>query len=282
MTVDRLVILLDRIPLVDRDDNSFSALVCDSGNLGILLRDALRRIDHDDADIRPLHRCHRTDDAVALDLFLNLILPSKTCGINKDIFFSVVGNVGINRIARGSRNVGDNHTVLLCQLVNEGGLADIRLTDDRNLRALVLLLVLRIVREVLDHFIQHISKSQHGCRRDRKRIADAEIVELIHIRHELLKAVHFVDHKHDRLAGASEHICHLGIRILQSLSDIREENNHVRRRNGNLRLLSHLRENDISAVRLNTAGIDHRKMIIQPVDVRIDTVSCHSRRILYN
>ena len=138
--------------------------MCDSGNLGILLRDALRRIDHDDADIRPFHRCHRTDDAVALNLFLNLILPSKTCSINKDIFFSVVSNVGINRIACCSRNIGDDHTVLLRQLIDEGGLADIRLTDDRNLRALVFLLVLRIIRKVLDHFIQHISKSQHGCR----------------------------------------------------------------------------------------------------------------------
>ena len=65
----------------------------------------------------------------------------------KSVKIFVVGNVGINRIACCSRNVGDNHTVLLCQLVNEGGLADIRLTDDRNLRALVLLLVLRIVRD---------------------------------------------------------------------------------------------------------------------------------------
>ena len=109
-----------------------------------------------------------------------------------------------------------------------------------------------------------------------------KIVELIHIRHELLKAVHFVDHKHDRLAGTSEHICHLGIRILQSLSDIREENNHVRRRNGNLRLLSHLRENDISAVRLNTACIDHGKCLVQPCHICINSVSCNAGCIFYN
>ena len=46
----------------------------------------------------------------------------KSSLINKDIFFSVVSNVGINRIACCSRNIGDDHTVLLRQLIDTAGL----------------------------------------------------------------------------------------------------------------------------------------------------------------
>lgn len=37
---------------------------------------------------------------------------------------------------------------------------------------------------------------------------DSQIIKFIHIRHHLVKIVHFIDNKNDWLVGAAEHICH--------------------------------------------------------------------------
>ena len=50
--------------------------MCNACDLGILLGDTLHRIDDDDHHVRPLHRGHGADDAVALQLFLDLVFPA--------------------------------------------------------------------------------------------------------------------------------------------------------------------------------------------------------------
>ena len=76
MAVDGLIIFFNRIPFIDCDDDSLSTVMCDSCDLGILLGHALSSINHDNADICTLHSRDCTDDAVTLDLFLDLILTS--------------------------------------------------------------------------------------------------------------------------------------------------------------------------------------------------------------
>ena len=120
MAVDGLIIFFNCIPFIDCDDDSLSTVLCDSRNLGILLGHALGSIDHDNADICTLHSCHCTDNTIALDLFLDLILTSQSCGIDKHIFFSIVLNVGIDRISGRACDIRYNDTILLCQFVDEG------------------------------------------------------------------------------------------------------------------------------------------------------------------
>ena len=137
-------------------------------------------------------------------------------------------------------------------------------------------------REIGCHHIQHISDTQTGSCRDRHRIPDSQIIELVYIRHKLFKIIHLIDHQHHRFSGTPQHVRHLGVRILQPLAHICNENDHIRRVDGDLSLLPHLGEDHIPAVRLDSAGIDQGKFFIQPGDVRIDPVSCYSRRILYD
>ena len=66
-----------------------------------------------------------------------------------------------------------------------------------------------MLREMLRHLIQHIADPQAGRRRDGYRIADPQIIELIYIRHELVKIIYFINHQDYRLAGAPEHVRHL-------------------------------------------------------------------------
>ena len=55
-TIDCLIILLYRIPLVDGNHRCLSVIMGQSGNLSVLLGNAGRRVDHDDSHITSLHR----------------------------------------------------------------------------------------------------------------------------------------------------------------------------------------------------------------------------------
>ncbi len=68
----------------------------------------------------------------------------------------------------------------------------------------------------------------------------------------------------------------------KALPHIHDKEDNVRRRDSNLRLLPHLGQDDVTAVRLNTAGIHQGKVHVQPGTVRVNTVSGYSRRILYD
>ena len=82
--------------------------------------------------------------------------------------------------------------------------------------------------------------------------------------------------------GTSQHVCHLGIRIHKSLLHIHHKDNDIRRVNRHLCLLPHLGQDDVLAVRLDTAGINHGEHMIQPCDICINTVPCNTRGIFYD
>ena len=76
-----------------------------TGDLGILFRDPFYRIDDHDDHIGTFYSRYGTDNAVTFQFFFDLIFSSKTCGIDKYIFFSVPHHVGIDGITGGSSNI---------------------------------------------------------------------------------------------------------------------------------------------------------------------------------
>ena len=254
----------------------------DSRNLGILLRHTFGCIDHNNDHICTFHSRYCTDNTVTLQFLFDLILPAQSCRINKYIFFSIPFDVCINSISGGASNIGYDHTVLTHQLIDNRRLSYIRFSNDSNLRTVILFCLAVCLRKMLYHFIQHVANAQTGRCRHRNRITDSQIIELIHICHEFLKTIYFVNYQDHRLVGTAQHICHLGICILQTLTHIHQENDHICGVDSDLCLLSHLSQNNIIAVRLNTACIDQCKIMIEPGDICIDSVPGHTWRIFYN
>ena len=68
-------------------------------------------IDQKNDDICALYGRYCTDDAVPLQLLFDLVFSSKTCGIDENIFISIVHDRGIDRIARRSGDIGYDDTV---------------------------------------------------------------------------------------------------------------------------------------------------------------------------
>ena len=133
-----------------------------------------------------------------------------------------------------------------------------------------------------DHLIQHLSQSHAVGGGNGMWISDSQVIKFIHIRHVLIKAVHLVHYKDDRLVRTAQHVSHLGIRIHQPLLHVHHEQDHIRRIDGDLGLLPHLRKDDVRAVRLNSPRIDQGEHPVQPGHIRINPVSRDSGRILHN
>ena len=77
------------------------------------------------------------------------------------------------------------------------------------------------------------------------RLADAEVIKFIDIHHLTVEVVYFVDNKDNRLAASSQHIGYFCIGIYKTLAHVGNKDDNVCRVDGDLRLISHLRENDI-------------------------------------
>ncbi len=135
---------------------------------------------------------------------------------------------------------------------------------------------------MLCNLIKKFSKAQSGSCRNRDRIPDSQIIELIYIIPKLLEAVHLVDSKDDGLFGFPKHVSDLRIRVHKSLTDIHDKDDNICGGNGNLRLLPHLGQNDVAAVRFNTSCINQGKIHIQPGTVCIDPVPGNAWCVLYN
>ena len=76
-----------------------------SRNLGILLCHAFGGVDHDQHHVGPLYRRYRTDNAVAFQFFLNLVLPAKAGRVYEYIFLSIVHDICVDSIPGRSRDI---------------------------------------------------------------------------------------------------------------------------------------------------------------------------------
>ena len=253
----------------------------DSRDLSILLGNALGSIDHNYNHICSLYSCHSTDNTVALDLFLYLTLAAKSCGIDKNIIFFIPGDLCVNSITCSSCNIGYDHTFLSKEFVDQRRFSHVRFSYNGDLRDIILIFLFTLIRELFDHLIQHVSKTLSVSCGDRDRFSDSKIVKLIYVHHIFLVAVYLVNYKTYRLAAAAEHVCYLSIRIHKTLAYICDKNDHVCRINGDLCLLSHSGEDDITAVRLDSACIDQGECPVKPCDICVNPVTGYSRCILY-
>ena len=191
-------------------------------------------------------------------------------------------DIGIDRISRGSRHIGDDHALLAQKFIDNRRFPNVWLSDNRNSRTIVFFLFSCMFREMSGHFIQHIANSQSRCRRNRNRIPDSQIIKFIDIRHKFLKIIYFIYYQNDWFLGSSKHIRNFGIGIHQSLTDVCNKYNDICCIDGNLCLLPHLREDHIAALRLNSSRINQCKFLIQPADIGINPVSGNSGSILDN
>ena len=255
-------------------------IACD---LGVLLGNAVLRVDDDQRDVGAAHGGQCAHDAIALDGFLlDGALAADARGVNDVVALSVAHEGRVDGVARGARDVGNHGALLAENPVDEARLAHVRSADDGDLNGvLVLLGGILVLREAADHLIEQVAQAQHVRGGDGKRIAQAQRVEVVHrVAHLLI--VDLVDHQNDRLVAAAQHGRHVLIIRRQPRASVGEEEDDVARLDGDLRLTAHLFEQDVVRARLDAAGVDQREFVVQPLAVRVDAVAGDAGGVLHD
>ena len=280
--VHGLTVFFDQIPLVDDNNAGLACFMGHTGHLSILLGDTFGGVDHDEAHIGTLNGHGSTEHAVLLNIFFHLGLLTDAGGINEHKLALVVFKTGVNGVACGACHIGDDHTLLTKDLIDQRRLARVRLANDGHLNGVILFFLFFLLREVLDTGIQQIAGSVTMNSRNSNGIAQSQIVELIKIRVHSAGLIHLVNCQHNGLAATQQHVGNLLIRSGQAGLNICKKDNHSGRVNRDLCLITHKSQNLVIGTGLNAAGINQSKLAATPLTFAVNTVAGDARGIFHD
>ena len=188
-----LSVFFHQIPLIDDNNGRFSLFVCISGNLGILFGKAFGCINHNQTNICPVN-CHiGTQDAILFNFFRYLGFSPDSGGINQDELALFIFHSCIRCVTGCSGNIRHNHTLFPSNAVDQRRLADIRFPNNGDPNRIVLFFQFRFWRQSIIDRIQHITAAMTMFRRNRKRIAQSQIIELIEFHRRFTDFITFID-----------------------------------------------------------------------------------------
>ena len=136
------VLLADEIPFIEQDDAGLLRLLQHPGDALVLTGDAALAIDDKKSRIGPADRLLGTHGAENLDRGVGTRAMTEARGVDEDIRFIPEFAMHVERVARGPGDIADNAPLLAEEFVEQGGLADVGTTDNRQARS----------REFLGHF----------------------------------------------------------------------------------------------------------------------------------
>ena len=280
--VHGLAVLLDEVPLVHHQDAGLSGLVGQARHLGVLFRDALRRVDEDKAHVRPLNGHGGPQDAVALHPRLYFGLAPDAGGVDENEGPLRGLQAAVNGVPGGAGHFGDDGPLLPQNPVHQRGLSGVGLADYRHFYGVVLrgLRVLR--RQQPDAGVQQVpgAVAVNGGHGD--GLSQAQVVELVEIRVRGTGGVHFVhrqDHGFPALLQQGRHVLVCGG---DARADVRHQYNDGGVLDGNLRLTAHEGEHPAVRMRLDAAGVHQDEGTPRPVRLPAHPVPGDAGAVLHN
>ena len=274
--------VLDCVPLVYGDYARLALVVGVACDLAVLLGEAYRRVNDDNAHVGAVD-CHEgAQNAEMLDVLDDLSLAAHSGGVDEDELILAALYLGVYRVAGGSGNVGDDGALLAGYLVDERGLSDVRLADDGYFDGVSVVFVRLLRREVLENGFQEVTGavSVHGG--NRYRVAETEVVELVYFRRRSADAVHLVYGEDYRLAALYQHGGYVAVVGGDSGGDIGDEYDCVGALHCEHCLLPHLREDDVVGLGLDTAGVDEHELLAEPLAAAVDTVAGNAGLVVHD
>ena len=275
-------LFFNEVPLVDHHDAGLARFVGETGDLGVLLGDALTGIHHDDADIRTLNGHLGTHDGELLNAVVHLGLAADAGGVYENVLAEFVVHSGIHAVTGGAGHVGHDHTLFTQNEVDEGGLAHVGLADHGHTDALLVLVVGILVGEVLKAGVQQLVGAVAVDGGEGDGIAQTQRIELIDVGVHMAGGVHLVDAEHHGLAGALQHGGHFLVGGGDAGADLGDENDDIGGVDGQHGLLTHEHEDLVVGTRLDAAGVHDVKDTAPPLALGIKPVAGDAGGILHD
>ena len=276
------LLILHGVPFVDHDDGGFPCLVDQSGDFGVLLRDAVVGVDEDQADVCPLDGVDGAHVGILLNGVVHLALAAHTGGVDEAVFSGFVFKVGVDGVPGGACHVGDDDPFLSQDPVQEAGFAHVGLADDGNVDDVAFFLGFGFLGGVGQHPVQQITGAVAVNRGGLKQIADAQRIKFEGVGIHGADGVALVDSQSHRLAGLAQHGGHVLIRRGNAAADVRYHDDGVCQFDADLRLAAHEFQHVAVRAGLDSAGIHQGEGASAPFAVAVDPVPGDAGGILHN
>ena len=226
------VLVLDRVPLVDEDDDAGPLVQDEAGDVGVLRRDPLHAVNDEQGDVGPPDGPQGPQDAVLLHSTRDAAPPPDTGGVNQGDgdFRAVVRRplqAGVNGVAGGAGEGADDGPLLAQQPVQQRRLADVRASDDGETGSGRGLLHLRRRGEGVHDGVEQVGNAgavQGGDGVDGRR--QPQGVELQRGLPQTV-VVRLVDRQEDRAAGPAEDVGDLAVAGGDAAGGVGEEDDGV-------------------------------------------------------
>ena len=186
----------------------------------------------------------------------------------------------VDRVDRGPGDVVDDHPLLAGHLVEQRGLADVRLPDDRDpARPADLGVPLRRgLRQRLQYGVQQVARAAAVQCGDRVGLAQPQVPQAVGLRLGAL-VVDLVGGQHDRLAGLAQDLDDGLVVVGDADGRVDDEQHRVRQRDRDLGLRADGCRHP-AGIGVPAAGVDHREGATGPVGVVGHPVAGHARHVL--
>jgi len=170
-------LLVHEVPLVIGDDQGPPRLDDHRDDPQVLLRERLAGVDEDHGDLGAVQRTGGAQRRVVVRALVLAEPPSDAGRIDKTPRRAAELDKLVHRVPRGARYRVDQRALVADELVQQAGLADVRLAEERDAPRAVLLLVgfgRRVGQRVEDQVEQVTAAPPVQCA-DGRRLAQAEL-----------------------------------------------------------------------------------------------------------
>ncbi len=199
-------LLVERVPLVEGEDDRAARLDGHGDDALVLHRDVLGGVDQDDRDLRLLDGGGGTQRGVVVGALLEVDALADARRVDELPGDTAEFDQFVDRVAGGAGDLVDDDALLAGHLVQQRGLADVRAADqrdpagaaDRGAEGL-----LGRLRQRLQDGVQHVAGAAPVQRGDGVRLTEPERPQVGGVG-LTAETVHLVGGQHDGLAGLAQ------------------------------------------------------------------------------
>ena len=238
--IHRVAVFWNDVPLVDYHDGATRFIEHHTGYVRVLGGERLARIDQQQHHLRPVNRLERPQHAVFLHARDDFPSAADAGCVYQGDVGSVIGQAGVNGVARCACQRRDNHALLPEQFVQQAALSHVWTPDDGDGDCVILRGCGR-GRQLRHNGVEQIAAAEPVQRGDGVRFVQAELEKLLCIGAPggIVTLVYYQQQRRALAArqffvGAAQHVGHLCVCAGHAGAHVGHEDNYVRLADGQL------------------------------------------------
>ena len=242
----------------------------------ILLGDPIQGIDHQNAHITALDRLEAAVDAEVFRAVIDAAAAADAGGVHQSPGAVLPFEAGVDGVAGGAADRAHDGALLSADRIEQTGFTDIGTPDDRQLDRLLLITLLILRRQEVEHLIQQFAGPGAVDGGDRIRLPQPEAPELRSHRQPLLGGLALVHRQQGGAGVRAQKLCDGFVGSGDALLTVDDHEGDAGLLECQVGLLPDLGQKLTVVVEHQTAGVHDLEVPVSPEPVLIGAIPRHS------